>query len=91
MTISVQKMFWQLIMYLCAFFMCVVSRAGRYVQSTYLPARETTHTNTRYAATTFIIMKYSYFLTRDLTRNYMYSLMMISDMLSKHVGAMKVF
>jgi len=42
-------------------FVYVVSRAERYVESTYLPARETTKTNTGYAATTFIIMKYSYF------------------------------
>ena len=36
-----------------------------------------------------IIKKKFIFLTRDLTRNYMCSLMMISDMLSKHVEAVK--
>ena len=38
-----------------------------------------------------IIMKYAYFQHVILAGNYMCSLMMISDMLSKHVGAVKVF
>ena len=42
----------------------------------------------RYAVTTILLRKV-HILTRDLTRNYMCSLMMISDMLSKHVGAVK--
>jgi len=38
-----------------------------------------------------IILLWQHTLYRILARNYMCSLMMIRDMLSKHVGAVKVF
>jgi len=64
-------------------------RVTNYHITTCLSARETTYTNTGYAATTILLRKVHIFQV-ILARNYMCSLMMISDMLSKHVGTMKV-
>ena len=57
-------------------FVYVISRAGRQVELASLHEKQ---------------RKSSYFQHVILARNYMCSLMMISDMLSKHVGAVKVF
>jgi len=68
-------------------FVYVVSRAGRHLPPC---TRNNVHKYRIYCHNN-IITKNVHILTVILARNYMCSLMMISDMLSKHVGEVKVF